>query len=166
MRQIDVLLREGVDEIVIRQSRHRDHRRLVELGVVQPVQQVHAAGPVVARQQPMRPVHLACAQAMSAADSSCRTWMKRSCPCALADRLHEAIDAVSGHAEDGVDAPGDEGVDQQFGAIAPGGSSHCPGNLLASALCSLSVGNVFFANCAKSGSFDPAALSNSAMAFE
>src|SRR5688572_13640156 len=37
-------------------------------------------GPVVARQQPMRPVHFECAHAMSAADSSCRTWMKRSFP--------------------------------------------------------------------------------------
>ena len=35
-------------------------------------------GPMVARQQPSLPVSLACAPAMKAADSSCRTWMKRT----------------------------------------------------------------------------------------
>src|SRR6187551_3832664 len=84
---------------------------------------------------------------------------------ALADRLHEAVDAVTWHSEDGVDAPGSQGVDQQLRAVAARVPSHCPGNFWASALCSLRVGNVFVANCARSGSLDPAALSNSAMAF-
>ncbi len=35
-------------------------------------------GPEVATQTPSLPVHLAQAQAMKAADSSCRTWMKRT----------------------------------------------------------------------------------------
>ncbi len=43
LAEIDVLLREGVDEIVIGQAGHRDHWRLVELGVVEPIQQVDAA---------------------------------------------------------------------------------------------------------------------------
>ena len=44
LAEIDVLLREGTDEVVIGHSRDGDHRCLVELGVVEPVQQVNAAG--------------------------------------------------------------------------------------------------------------------------
>src|SRR6188768_2615521 len=91
---------------------------------------------------------------------------KADLPFALADRFHDAVDSVTRHPEDSVDAPGDQGVDQQLRAIAPRALAHCPGSFWARALCSLSVGNVFFANCASSGSLDPAALSNSAMAFE
>src|SRR5678815_468376 len=88
---------------------------------------------------------------------------KADLPFALADRLHDAVDAVTRHPEDGVDAPGNQGVDQQLRAIAPRARAHCPGSFWASALCSLSVGNVFVANRARSGSLDPAALSNNAM---
>jgi hypothetical protein len=34
-------------------------------------------------------------------------------PSCLAERLHDAVDAVAGKAEDGVDAPVDEAVDKQ-----------------------------------------------------
>src|SRR5436189_6409179 len=87
-------------------------------------------------------------------------------PLVFADRLHDAVDAVTWHSEDGVDAPRNQGVDQQLRAVAARVAGHCPGNFWASALCSLSVGKVFVANRARSGSLDPAALSNSAMALE
>ncbi len=39
-----------------------------------------APGPEVARQTPTSPVNLACAQAMNAAISSCRTWISSGSP--------------------------------------------------------------------------------------
>ena len=41
-----------------------------------------APGPEVARHTPISPVNLACAHAMKAAISSCRTWMKSGSPSA------------------------------------------------------------------------------------
>ena len=43
-RVVDVLLREGVGEVVVRQAGDGEHRRAVELGVVEAGQQVQAAG--------------------------------------------------------------------------------------------------------------------------
>jgi hypothetical protein len=36
---------------------------------------------------------------------------------ALAERLHEAVDAVTRKSEDGVDSPGEETIDKQSEAV-------------------------------------------------
>src|SRR5205814_3193160 len=43
--ELDVLLREGVDEIVKLQAGDRQHRGAVELRVIEPVEQMNAARP-------------------------------------------------------------------------------------------------------------------------
>ena len=45
LAEVHVLLRERVDEVVIGQSGDRDHRGLVELGVIEPIEKMHATGP-------------------------------------------------------------------------------------------------------------------------
>ena len=42
---VDILLSEGVDEIVIRQAGDRDDRGTVDLGIIQAIEQVDAARP-------------------------------------------------------------------------------------------------------------------------
>jgi hypothetical protein len=42
--ELDVLLRMGTDQIVIRKSREREHWLTIELGVVEPVEQMETTG--------------------------------------------------------------------------------------------------------------------------
>jgi hypothetical protein len=73
--QVDFLLVVAAERRSCLLADDRDHRLVVELGVVAPVQEVDRAGAEVARQTPTSPMNFACPQAMKADISSCRTWM-------------------------------------------------------------------------------------------
>ena len=47
---------------------------MIELRVIETVERMDGTGPLVTMQTPTSPVNLACAQAMSAASSSCAAW--------------------------------------------------------------------------------------------
>lgn len=71
--KINLLLVMRADGAARNLPHDRDDRLVIELGVVEAVQQMDRPGPEVARQTPTSPVNLACAQAMKADISSCRT---------------------------------------------------------------------------------------------
>ncbi len=68
--QVDLLLIMGAEGHALLLADDRQHRLVVELGVVQAVEQVIAPGPDVAMQTPSSPVNLACAHAANEAISS------------------------------------------------------------------------------------------------
>ena len=128
LRQVDVLLREGVDEIVVRQPRDRDHGGLVELGVVQAVEQVHAAGTGGREAAADAPGPLGVRAGHERGGFLVAHLDETDLTVALADGLHDAVDAITRQAKDGVHAPGHEAVDQYVGAVAlhaGGGSTVC-----------------------------------------
>ena len=76
-----------------------------------------APGPEVARQTPTSPVNLACAQAMNAAISSCRTWIKSILSWSAVKRAHDPIDAIARKSKDAFDAPFQQPVDEKIGDV-------------------------------------------------
>lgn len=54
---------------------------------------------------PTSPVNLACAQAMNAAISSCRTWIKPIFLGSAVQRTHHSVNAVAWKSKDAFDAP-------------------------------------------------------------
>ena len=110
--ELDVLLRVGADQVVIGQSGDREHGLAVELGVVEAVQQMDAAG-------------TRCRQAHAEASGELRvaarherrgflvTYLHEAdAILARAQRLHDPVDAVAGQAEDDLHVPVQQGLDQ------------------------------------------------------
>ena len=82
--RIDALLIARPDKVMKGHAGDRDDGRAVESGVVEPIEQMDGAGPVVPTQTPSLPVCLAKPEAMKAAASSCRTPIYGCGPAACA----------------------------------------------------------------------------------
>ena len=52
--ELDVLLREGMEQVVELEAGDGEHRRLIQFGVIKSVQEMNPAGPEVAMQTPSR----------------------------------------------------------------------------------------------------------------
>src|SRR5207248_4572598 len=106
----------SVQQVVDLEPGDRQYRDAVEFGVVEPVQQVDAAGPR-GRDADAEP---AGEFRVAAGGEGCGLLMphldKANAVLAFAERLDNAVDAVAGDAEHGVDAPGRQGVDQNVAA--------------------------------------------------
>ena len=109
-----VLLAEGVEQIVVVAAGDGQDGLLVELGVIEAVEQVEAAraGGGEADAEAAREL------GVSAGGKCGGLFMAHlnelDAVLALAQGLHDGVDAIAGNAKDDVDAPGDEGVDQGF----------------------------------------------------
>ena len=110
--ELDILLGLGVQQVVELQTGDRQYRNTVELGVVEPVQQVDAAraGGCDADAE-------ATGKFGVAAGGEGRRLLvpyldKADLVLALAEGFDDAVDAIAGNAEDGIDAPSQQGVDQ------------------------------------------------------
>ena len=112
--ELDVLLRERVQEIVELQPGDGENRLLVQVRVVQPVQQVNAAGPRGgdADAEPARPFRI------GAGGESGRLFVadldKADIVLAAAQRLDNAVDPVARNAEHDSHTPVDQCVDQDI----------------------------------------------------
>jgi hypothetical protein len=112
---VDILLGVGGDQVVVRQSGDREHRRPVELGVVEAGQQVGPAwaGGRQANAQLTRPL------GVGAGHEGRRFLVARlDEPDSVLPgpkRLHDPVDAVSGQTEDHLHPPLDERLDQDVG---------------------------------------------------
>src|SRR5437764_7211378 len=110
--ELDILLRLGGQQVVELKPGDRQYRDTVEFGVVEPVQQVNAAGPR-GRDADAEPA----GEFRVAAGGEGRGLLvphldKANAVLAFAERLDNAVDAITGDAEYGVDAPCQQGVDQ------------------------------------------------------
>ena len=114
--EVHLLLVAGAQHAGLLHAGDRQHRHVVELRVVQAVQQVDAAR---ARRSPGR--RRACPVAFAYAGRHERGGLlvvhqHEPDPVLVpAQRLHDPVDAVAGQAEDGVDPPVDQPLDQRLG---------------------------------------------------
>ena len=84
----------------------RDHRRVIHLRIVKPVEQMNRSRTRTSPGRcPTSPVNLACAHAMNAAISSCRTCTNRSLSPMPVERTHDAVDAVARIAVNAIESP-------------------------------------------------------------
>ncbi|EHK75787.1 phospholipase [Sinorhizobium meliloti CCNWSX0020] len=115
--EIDVLLGECLDQVMILHAGDREHRHLVQLRIVEAGQQICAARARCGE-----------ADAESAGEfgiGACHEGGRLLVahgnePDAILpppERLHDAVDAVSGQAEDDVDLPFDKRVDEDVGSV-------------------------------------------------
>ena len=109
-QQIDLLLVLHAEEVVIDLPGDREHGRAVEFGVVQAIQKMNGPGSRRgdAHAQPARVLGVRTGH-------ECRRFFvpyvdEADARPAHAQRLHEAIDAVTGEAEDRVDLPVEQSV--------------------------------------------------------
>ena len=114
----------GVDEVVVMVPGDGQHRLTIHLGVIEPVQKVHPSrsGGRQAHPQP------AGIFGIGTGHEGCRFLMthlnKADLILARAQRLHNAVDAITRQTEDDVDAPVIDRVDQDIcGGIRRGESS-------------------------------------------
>ena len=112
--EVDLLLVAGAEQLRLLHPGDGQHRLMVELGVVQPVEQVDAAGPGrgQADAEPARRLGVAAGHeggGLLVVDQD-----EPDSVLVAPEGLHDPVDAVAGQAEDGVDPPVDEPLDQQF----------------------------------------------------
>jgi hypothetical protein len=103
--ELDVLLGVGVHKVVILQASDGEHGRAVELGVVEPVQQMNATWTRGGEVNAQSPGELG----IAAGHQSRRLLMtylhEADTVLALSQRLHDAVDAIARQPEDDVDTP-------------------------------------------------------------
>jgi len=121
--ELDVLLRVGLDQVVKLQARDGEHGLAVELGVVEAVEQVDAAGARggEADAEPAGPLRIG-------AGVECGSFLvadldEANLVLVGAQRLDDAVDAVTWNAEHRVDAPVDQGFDEHVAGGRFGHSS-------------------------------------------
>jgi hypothetical protein len=113
--EFDVLLRVGADEIVVRKACNSEHRLAVKLRVVQTIQKMDAA------RARCRQAHtdLAGELRVAAGHEGCGLFMpdldESNLLLARPQRLHDAVDAVTGQAEDDLDSPFHQHFDKTVG---------------------------------------------------
>jgi len=118
--ELDILLGVGVHEVMILQAGDGEHWRAVELGVVEPVQQMNSTRTRggEAHAQPSGEFGIA------ACHQRRRLLMahlhEADAILALSERFHDAVDAIAGQAENGIDAP----LQQAFHQAISGSRSH------------------------------------------
>ena len=86
--------------------------------VCSPMLALVAPGPRVTKQMPGRPLSLPCASAMKAAPPSCRQAMKRMRSRCSMKAVEHGQETFAGHAEGGVHALGDQGLDKHMSGQA------------------------------------------------
>jgi hypothetical protein len=111
--ELDILLGAGGDQIVMLEAGDRQHRHMVHLRVVNAVQEVDSAGSRRREADAEPSGELRIAHRRQRRRLLVPHLHEADLVLPGAQRLHDAVDAVARQAEDGVDAPGDEGVDEQ-----------------------------------------------------
>ena len=111
-RQVDILLREGLDEVVILHARDGEHRGLVELGIIKPGEKMRAAGAGGGEADAEAAGPLGIGRGHEGRRLLMAHLDEADAVLPRPERLHDAVDAVSGQAEDELDAPLDERLDE------------------------------------------------------
>ena len=98
----------------------RDHRLMVELGVVQSIEHVDSTRPARGKAHTNLAVNLACAVAISSCQLLARHLHDVESLAAVtfvdaAERTHDSVDAVAGIGEDATDAPRRESLEKLIG---------------------------------------------------
>ena len=114
--QLDVLLGKGVDQVGVRHAGQRQHRHLVELGVIQSVQQVDSAGTGGRQTDAQATGEFGVAAGHEGGRLLVPHLHEADAVLAIAQGFHDAVDTVAGQAEDRVDTPIMDGVDQHVGS--------------------------------------------------
>ena len=96
----------------------RQHRLAVQLGVVQPVEQVDAAGAGGRQADAQPPGELGVAAGHERGGLLVPHLDEADLVLVRAQRLHDAVDAVAGQAEDSVDSPVDEALYEDVGGCS------------------------------------------------
>jgi hypothetical protein len=108
--ELDILLRIGADQIVVLKTGDGEHRLTVELRVVEPVEQVDAAGPG-GRQADAEAAGPLGVAAGHEGGGLFVTHLHEADRIEMgAQRLHDAVDAVARQPEHDLDTPVDQGV--------------------------------------------------------
>lgn len=115
--QVDVLLGKGLDQVVILRPGDGKHRHLVELGIVEARQQMRAAGSGRCETYAELSGELGIGTRHEGGRFLMPDLDEPDPILALAQRLHDAVDAISGKAEDDLDIPFDQRVNQYVGGI-------------------------------------------------
>ena len=129
----DFLLVTGAEHRSFLHAGDREHRHVIELGVVQAVEQVNAAGTRGRQAYPDLPGRLGVRGRHEGGGLLVMDQEEADLVLVPAQRFHDPVDPVPGQAEDGVDAPVGQPLDQCFRCdpchhclrfLVP---CHCPG---------------------------------------
>jgi hypothetical protein len=112
--ELDVLLCVRRDKIVILQPGNGEHRRAIDLGVVEAVQKVNAAGAGGSQTDAESSGQLGVGAGHERGRFLMADLHETDGVLAHAKRLHDAVDAIAGQAEHHIDTPIDQGFHQSI----------------------------------------------------
>ncbi len=121
--EIDVLLREGLDQVMELHAGYRQHRRLIEFGVIEARQQMRAAGSGCGQTHAQRAGPFRISACHEGGGFLMPYLHEVDFVPLLAERFHHSVYAVAGEAEHHPHVPGDQRIDQDFRCVRHGSNS-------------------------------------------
>src|SRR5262249_39624193 len=109
--ELDVLLGMGMQEVVELQTRDREHRLTIELGIVEAVQQMNAAGTRSRNANPELSSPFRVSARHEGGGFLMSHLYKTNLFLLFAKRLDHTVNAISWDPEDHIDTPVNQGID-------------------------------------------------------